>query len=493
MVINHLDKLFVTSDASTITSELEVQHPAAKLLVLAAAAQQQEIGDNTNLVLTFAGELLNRAEGLLRDGLHPVEIADGYAKAGAKTLEILDTLVTPGSDKLDHRNLDAVAERIKGSISSKQYGYESFLAPLIATACIDVVPKNPINFNVDNVRVVKIPGGGIADSHVIKGLVIKRGVEGTISSVHDAKVVIFAQEVDTSATETKGTVLIRSAEELENYSRGEEAKVEESIKAIAETGAKVIVAGGTIGEMALHFIEKYGLMAIKIPSKFDLQRFSRATGATALIKLGTPSADQLGLAMKLEVQEIGGTKCIVLEQDSSLGQVSTVVLRGATDQMLDDVERAVDDGVNAYRVLTRDSRLLPAGGATEIEIARQLQVIGRKETGLDQYAIMQFAESLEVVPRTIAENSGLAASDAVSALYAAHAAGQVTAGLDVEGGAPIDLGKELSVYDLYSAKWWAFKLSVDAATTVLRIDQIIMAKVAGGPRPRGGGMGDEDF
>lgn len=490
MVINHLEKLFVTSDASTITSELEVQHPAAKLLVLAAAAQQQEIGDGTNFVLSFAGELLNRAENLLRDGLHPTEIADGYVKAGVKALEILDTLVIKSSDTLDVRDKTAVAERIKGSISSKQFGYESLLGPLIAEACIDVVPKNPNNFNVDNVRVVKITGGGIHDSSVIKGLVIKRGVEGTIQSIENAKVAVFAQAVDTSATETKGTVLIRSAEELEGYSKGEESKVEEAIKAIADTGAKIIVSGGTFGEMALHFIERYGLMALKIPSKFDLRRFCRATGATALVKLGQPGADELGLAKKLEVREVGGTKVVVLEQDSSLGQVATVLLRGSTDQMLDDVERAIDDGVNAYKALCRDARMLPAGGATEIEVARQLAAFGRKETGLDQYAIAQFAESLEVVPRTIAENSGLQASDAISALYAAHAAGQATAGLDVETGLPRDLGVD-GILDLYSAKWWALKLATDAATTVLRIDQIIMAKMAGGPRPRSG-PGDED-
>ena len=364
MVINHLEKLFVTSDASTIASELEIQHPAAKLLVLAAAAQQQEIGDGTNFVLSFAGELLNRAEGLLRDGLHPIEIADGYTKAGAKALEILDTLVIEGTEKLDVRDANAVATRIKGSISSKQFGYESLLGPLIAEACIDVVPKNPNNFNVDNVRVVKIPGGGINDSSVIKGLVIKRGVEGTIQAVENAKVAVFAQAVDTSATETKGTVLIRNAAELEGYSKGEENKVEEAIKAIADSGAKVIVSGGAFGEMALHFIERYGLMALKIPSKFDLRRFCRATGATALVKLGQPGADQLGLAKKLDVREVGGTKVIVLEQDSSLGQVATVLLRGSTDQMLDDVERAVDDGVNAYKALCKDARVLPAGGAT---------------------------------------------------------------------------------------------------------------------------------
>lgn len=491
MVINHLEKLFVTSDASTIVQELEVQHPAAKLLVMAAQAQQQEIGDGTNMVLSFAGELLANAETLLRDGLHPTEIADGYARAGARALEILDTLVVPSKDTLDMRDRVAVAERIKGSVSSKQYGYEDLLAPIIAEACIDVVPKNPNNFNVDNVRVVKINGGGVHDSHVVKGMVLKRGVEGSISSATDAKVAVFAQGVDTASTETKGTVLIRSAEELENYSKSEEARIEEIIKSIADAGAKVVVGHQAFGEMALHFLEKYGMMAIKVPSKFDLRRFCRATGATALVKLQAPQADELGFARSLAVREIGGTKCLVLQQDSSMGQISTVVLRGSTDQMLDDIERAVDDGVNSYKLLGRDARAVPAGGATEIEIAHQLQQWGRKETGLDQYAIVRYAEALEVVPRTIAENSGLNATDAVAALYTAHAAGQTSAGLDVETGAAKDLGAQ-GVFDLHSTKWWALKLATEAAVTVLRIDQIIMAKMAGGPKPRAGGMDDED-
>lgn len=544
MVINHLDKLFVTSDASTITSELEVQHPAAKLLVLAAAAQQQEVGDATNFVLSFAGELLAKAEGLLRDGLHPIEIADGYAKAGEAALAALEELVVPGSEVLDVRDAAAVARRIRAAISSKQYGYEDLLAPLIAEACVAVCPKNPANFNVDGVRVAKVPGGGVHDSAVVRGMVLKRGAEGVVTSVEDAKVAVFAQGIDTSSTETKGTVLIRSAEELEGYSASEERKVEEAVAAVAAAGARVVVSGSAIGEMAQHFIDKAGLMAIKIPSKFDLSRFCRATGArapprapaqpppaapapappvnlralahpslasrlpsdplppgrpspprragaTALVKLCVPTADQLGLARKLEVTEIGGTRVCVLSQGEGAGRVATVVLRGATEQALDDLERAVDDGVNAYRALCRDARALPAGGAPEVEVARRLQAAARLETGLEQYAVAAFAAALEVVPRTIAENAGLDAAEAVSALFAAHAGGQAAAGLDVETGLPRDLAED-GLLDLFTAKWWALKLAVEAATTVLRIDQIIMAKVAGGPRPRGGGGGDED-
>ena len=262
LVINHLDKIFLTSDACTIVNELEVQHPAAKMLAMAAAAQQQEIGDGTNFVLSLAGELLKRAEELLRDGLHPVEIADGYTRAGEMALAKLDELVVPGTESMDVRSAEDVVKRITGCMSSKLHGYETLLAPLVAEACVAVLPKNENNFSVDNVRVVKIQGGSIHDSRVVKGLVLKRGVEGTVKRVEDAKVAVFAQGVDTLGTETKGTVLIKSAEELESYSKGEEDKVEAAIKELADEGIKVVASGGSFGEMAMHFMEKYGMMAV---------------------------------------------------------------------------------------------------------------------------------------------------------------------------------------------------------------------------------------
>jgi T-complex protein 1 subunit theta len=492
LVINHLDKIFLTSDACTIVNELEVQHPAAKMLAMAAAAQQQEIGDGTNFVLSFAGELLKRAEDLLRDGLHPVEIADGYARAGEMALKMLDDMVVPGTDSINVSSVDDVVARITGSMSSKLHGYEKVLAPLVADACVSVLPKNEKNFSVDNVRVVKIQGGSIHNSTVIKGLVLKRGVEGTVKCVEDAKVAVFAQGVDTLGTETKGTVLIKSAEELENYSKGEEDKVENAIKELVDAGVKVVASGGSFGELALHFLDKYGLMAVKIPSKFDLRRFSRATGAPALVSLAAPKQDEIGFAKSLQVKEIGGVSCLVLEQAATKSAISTIILRGATTQSLDDLERAVDGGINAFRALTKDGRAVPAGGATEIEIARNVIEMGQKEKGLDQYAITQFGHALEVIPRTIAENSGLDATDAIAALYAAHAEGKKTEGLDITTGQTKDLGETDTVYDLYVAKWWGMKLAVDAATTVLRVDQIIMSRPAGGPRPPQAGPFDED-
>ncbi|XP_066362406.1 T-complex protein 1 subunit theta-like isoform X2 [Miscanthus floridulus] len=497
MVINHLDKLFVTNDAATIVNELEVQHPAAKILVLAGRAQQEEIGDGANLTISFAGELLVKAEELIRMGLHPSEIIIGYTKAINKTIEILEDLVEKGSENMDVRNKEEVVLRMRSAVASKQFGQEDVLCPLVADACIQVCPKNPANFNVDNVRVAKLLGGGLHNSSVVCGMVLKNDAVGSIKRVEKAKIAVFAGGVDTSATETKGTVLIHSAEQLENYAKTEEAKVEELIKAVADSGANVIVSGAAVGDMALHFCERYKLMVLKISSKFELRRFCRTTGAIAILKLSQPNADELGYANSVSVEEIGGTRVTVVKNEEGGNSVATVVLRGSTDSILDDLERAVDDGVNTYKVICasmcRDSRIIPGAAATEIELAKRLKEFSLKETGLDQYAIAKFAESFEMVPRTLAENAGLSAMEIISSLYAEHASGNVKVGIDLEEGACKD-GSTLKIWDLYVTKFFALKYSADAACTVLRVDQIIMAKPAGGPRREaqpGGGM-DED-
>ena len=492
IIVNHLNKVYITSDAGTILTELEVQHPAAKLLVHAVKAQQQEVGDGANMVMSFGGELLLKAESLLRDGLHPTEVAEGYVKASQKALKLLEDIVITDSKSLDFNNVDEIAERLKGALKSKQNGYEDYLAPLVAQACVDICPDNRNNFNVDNVRVSKLVGGFVDQSQIIQGIVIRRNVEGTVSCVENAPVAVFSQGVDTSSTETKGTVLIKSAQELKDYHKSEEKELEQIIKGIADLGTKVIVSGSSIGEMAMHFIERYKMMAIKIPSKFELRRVCRATGAQAIPKFIVPGKEQLGMAQKLEAIEIGGSKVTVIKQDRRVGKVATIILRGATDHLMDDMERAIDDGVNTFKALCKDARILPAGGATELALSKKLLEYGRKQTGLEQYAIQKFAEALEVIPCTLAENAGMNTTDTMSALRAQHAQGNGSIGIDSVTSEMTDLGKQ-SITDLFYTKYWAIKFAADAATTVLRVDQIIMAKQAGGPkRPQGQHWDDQD-
>ncbi|XP_074625043.1 T-complex protein 1 subunit theta-like [Acropora palmata] len=490
MVVNHLEKLFVTNDAATIIKELEVQHPAAKMLVLASQMQEQEIGDGTNLVLVFSGALLDAAEELLRMGLSPPEVIEGYEKACKKALEILPDLTC--SSLIDLRDSEEVSKGLKTAIGSKQYGNEDFLSELITKACVSILPeKSP--FNVDNVRVTKILGCGVHSSEVIQGMVFKREVEGDVKALKDAKIVAFSCPLDSMATETKGTVLIRNADELKSFSKGEEEQLEKQIKSIVGTGVNCIVSGGKVGEMALHFCNKFNVLVVRLNSKFDLRRLCRSVGATILPKFTTPTSEEIGRCDEIKVSEIGGTSVTIFKQDREETAVATVIIRGSTENIMDDIERAVDDGVNTFKALTRDDRFVPGAGATEIELAKQISSFGETCAGLEQYAIQKFAESLEVIPRTLAENAGVKATELISKLYAAHQGGDKNAGFDNEGGgAAVKDSVKAGILDSYLVKYWALKFATDAAVTVLRVDQIIMSKPAGGPKPKDNPNWDED-
>jgi len=493
MVINHLEKLFVTNDAATIIRELEVEHPAAKLLILGSQMQENEIGDATNFVIIFAGALLRAAEDLLRMGLKPTEVAEGYEVALTKALEILPTLSC--YEVTNTRDMESVKKAIRTAVMSKQYGHEDFLAELITKACISILPDKETQFNVDNVRVCKILGSGLHNSQVVNGMVFKRHAESTIIKKDSCKVAIYTCPIDALQTETKGTVLIKTAEELETFSRGEETQLEKQIKEIADAGVDVVVAGGKFGDLALHYVNKYNMMAVRLMSKWDVRRLARATGATALPKMTPPTKEELGMADSVYVDELGDTEIVVFKVGDNESRVSTIVIRGATDNYMDDIERAVDDGVNVFKGLCKDGHMTAGGGATEIELARQVAAWAETHPGLEQYSINKFAEALEIIPRVLAENSGVKPKEVISKLYAAHSEGNKNMGFDIDGeSGEIKDCAESNVLDLMLAKKWALKYATNAAATVLRVDQIIMAKRAGGPKPRdtSGGMDQDD-
>lgn len=294
MVINHLDRLFVTSDAATIIKESDVNHPAARMVAQAIKMQENECGDGTNFILCFAGELMVQAQSLLQMGLHPSEILIGYEKASKKVHEILDKQVC--YTLKDITSHDEVLKCMKTSIGSKQYGLEDHIGGLITKAALFTLPKNGKKLNVDNVRVQKILGGGVSDSEVIHGMVVIRVSETSIHRVLDAKVAVFNTNIEMQQGETKGTVLFKTANELETYSKSEEDQFEKFVKGLAEANVKCVVCSGSMSETAVHFFEKYSIMAIKIMSKWEVKRIARAVGATPIVKLGTPTPDELGYA-----------------------------------------------------------------------------------------------------------------------------------------------------------------------------------------------------
>lgn len=362
------------------------------------------------------------------------------------------------------------------------------------------MPKNVKDFNVDSVRVVKILGGGLSQSRVVRGMVFGREPEGIIKSAKKAKVAVYTCGLDIAQTETKGTVLLKKADELLDFTHGEEKQLEGYFKEIADSGVKLIIAGSGIGDLALHYLNRMGIAVVKVLSKFDLRRLCRVFGATPLARLGAPTPEEAGMVDVFETIEIGGDRVTVFRQEEGeRTRTATIVLRGATANYLDDLERSIDDGVNNVRIILRDGRLVPGAGASEIELAARVAEYGAVTPGLSQHAITRWAEAMEVVPRTLAENAGLSAEDVVSALYAAHAAGEVDSGVDIEAEQPPAVRRvaepesgRLPVLDAYAAKDWAIKLATEAAIAVLRVDSIIVAKQAGLAPPKQQGHWDED-
>ncbi|KAH9006186.1 T-complex protein 1 [Lactarius hatsudake] len=507
LVINHLGKLFVTSDAATIIREIEVVHPAAKLLVMASQAQESEMGDATNTVLILSGELLKRAESLLVMGLHPSEVIKGYELACAKALTELETLST--SELPSPLTKKALAHAVTPAIASKQYGSEDILARLVAEAALLVMPENK-TFNVDNVRVVKIMGGSLAGSKVVQGMVFGREPEATknarlsagdVKKVTGGKVAVFTNAIDVAQTETKGTVLIKNADEMLNFTRGEEKHMEKIFKELADSGVKAIIAGTTVGELALHYLNRNQILVLKVLSKFDLRRLCRVVQATPLARLGAPTPEEAGYVDVCETIEIGGDRVTVLRQEPDGAGVktrtATIVLRGATQNHLDDLERAVDDGVASLKALLKDPRLVPGAGATELALARRVDTYGAGLRGLAQHAVRRFASALEVIPRTLAENAhgGAEGNEIVARLLAKHEKdGGESWGVDVEAetDGTVDV-TERNIVDSLAAKAWAIRLATEAAVSVLSVDSIIMSRPAGGPKiPQQAGNWDED-
>jgi len=477
MVINHLEKLFVTSDAATIIKETDVHHPAARMIAQAAKMQENECGDGTNLLISLVGELMTQADSLIKMGLHPSEILIGYEKAGKEAMALIEKLTCFTASNL--RDEDELVSCIKSTIASKQFGLEDFLSKKIAQAAIHAMPERISNFNVDNIRVQKILGGGIYDTEVVHGIVVVRGSETTIRSVEKAKVAVFNTNIEMQQGETKGTVLLKNAEDLLGYTQGEEDAFEGFIKALAEAGVQVVVGSGSMSELAVHFFEKYGIMAIKIMSKWELKRIARAVGATPIVKLTTPSAEEMGYADDVRFKEISSRWCTVFRRDEDENKMATIILRGSTVASLDDTERAVDNAISTVKALIRDGRMVAGAGATELYIGSEIQKFAKTQPGLDQYAVEKFGTAFEIIPRTLSENAGLKAEIVLAKMYKEAATSSVF-GIDCSDGEVKDAA-EAKILDALDTKSWAIKLCIDVCLTILKVDQIIMSKPAGGP------------
>ncbi|XP_041034664.1 T-complex protein 1 subunit theta-like [Carcharodon carcharias] len=483
LVINHLQKILVTGDSTTVLREFQIEHPAANMMVLAMKMQGEEQGDGRALVLILAGSLLERAGGLLRSGLSVPEVIKGYRKGCHRALEVLESLSCANLEDLWDQ--DEVAAALRTPIMSKQYGYQDFLSRLVASSCVSVMPESGV-FDADLVRVCKVLGAGVTDSLVLGGMTFKKEAESLVTSVRDARVVIYSCPFELSQTETKGTVLLRGVADMLGFGDGEERLMEAQVRQLVEAGVNVLVVGGKVGDLALHYADKHQLMVVRLHSRYDLMRLGKAVEAAPLLKLGLPAPEEIGHCDHVYLREVGDTQVVIFEQEKQECAVATILLRGSTQSLQDNVEEAIKDGVNAYKTLSQDKRMLPGAGATEMELALRVVSYGQTCPGLDQYAIQEYARSFESVAKALVQNAGDQGQQVTAKLYAVHQEGGRNMGFDLEaGGAAILDAAQAGIWDPFQVKRSAIKLATNAAITVLSVDQIIMAKKSGGPKPRG--------
>ncbi|CDW55801.1 Cpn60 TCP1 domain containing protein [Trichuris trichiura] len=430
VIVNRLEKLFVTNDAATVLKELQIEHPAAKLLVMASEEQEREVGDGTNGVIILAVALLENARELIHMGLSAPMVISGYELAGEKALEYLSGIITLYSK--------AVAEVIRSSILTKQYGNADFLAQLVTSACQMVLPKNPMNFNVDHVRTVKVLGASVTASTLFNGMVFAHSIATELNKVEKAKVVVFSCPFDLVQAETKSTVSLNTAKELMQFAGGEEKNIEEFVKGLHQLGINVVVTGGKLGDLHVHFLNKYKMLGVKVGSKFDLRRLCRSVGAVAIPTLEVGECDEV------YIDEIGSDELAFFKQNLTAGHIATIIIRGSSANVMDDTERAVIDGINNFPWLK--SVLLFRTTAFLLAVVR-LSLNWLLCPGMEQYSINKFAVSMEVLPKQLADNSG------------------------PEGTTVADM-VPLGIYDPYLTKYWMIKLATNLAVTLLSVDQV---------------------
>lgn len=363
--------------------------------------------------------------------------------------------------------------------------YSKKFSQLLAQACIRITPENPGRFNDENIRLVKILGASIEDSFLLNGLVVTRSPVSTnhdLSTLKNVKVAVYNCPFDPNSGDTKGTVLFKNKEDLLNFNNSEEEYAKGIAEKVVKSGAKVVIVGGSISELCRHYLNHHGLFVLRIMSKFELKRICKALNATPMASLGEPTQEELGFVDCIEVKEIGSTKVTLLHKDNENTKLVSLILRGPTKTILDDLERSLANGVSVFKQLIKDPRFVFGACSTEAFLYNSLEKQGTSLTGMEQYSVIKFAQSFEGFARVLCENAGLDPNTSIPDLLAGNVDGPLV-GIDVLNNKLGDATK-MDVYDHLESKINAIRLASKAAITILRIDQIIMSKPAGGPKPK---------
>jgi thermosome len=500
MLVDSTGDVVVTNDGVTILKEMDIDHPAANMIVEVSETQEDEVGDGTTTAVVIAGELLDQAEELIDQDIHPTTLAQGYRQAAERAKEVLeDTAIDVGADDRETLvKIAATAMTGKGAESAKEQ-----LAELVVDAVLSVRDEEGID--TDNVSVEKVVGGSIDNSELVEGVIVdkERVNEEMPYAVEDANVALLDAALEVKETEIDAEVNVTDPSQLEEFIQQEEAQLKAMVDSLAEAGTDVVFVGKGIDDMAQHYLAQEGILAVRRAKDSDLSALARATGASIVSNVEDITADHLGFAGSVAQKDIGGDERIFVEDVEDAKSV-TLVLRGGTEHVVDEVARAVEDSLGVVRVTLEDGKVLPGGGAPETELALELRDFADSVGGREQLAVEAFAEALDVIPRTLAENAGLDPIDSLVDLRARHDGGEFGAGLDAYTGEVIDMESE-GVVEPLRVKTQAIESATEAAVMILRIDDVIaagdlkgggdddgdddMGGGPGGPGGMGGGMG----
>jgi len=495
MLVDGMGDVVITNDGVTILKEMDIEHPAAKMMVEVAKTQDSMVGDGTTTAVVLAGELLKQAEDLLEQEIHPTVIAAGYRDAADKSMEILLSIATKVTTKDDDLlgKIAITAMTGKGSQAARDE------LAVIAVKAVKSVADEDGTVDIDNITVEKKVGGSITDSQLVSGVVIdkERLHSDMPKKVTGARIALLDAAVEISKTEIDAKIQITSPDQLQSFLDQEETMLRDMVNRIKDSGANVVFVQKGIDDLAQHFMARAGLYAIRRVKKGDMEKLARATGAKIINSIHELTSDDLGCAGLVEGRKVSGDEMTFVEGCTNPKSVS-IILHGGTEHVVDELDRAMNDALRVVGVALEDKMLVPGGGAPEVELALRLRAYASTVGGREQLAVEAFADAMEIIPKTLAENAGHDQIDTLVALRSQHEKGMKSAGLDVETGKPVDMFG-LGVVEPLRVKTQAIQSAAEAAVMILRIDDVIASKSGGaGGMPGGaggmpGGMGGGDF
>jgi thermosome len=484
MLVDSMGDVVITNDGVTILKEMDVQHPAAKMLVEVAKTQDAEVGDGTTTSVILAGELLKKATDMIDSNVHPTLITAGYRLANDRAQEVLKSVSTKVSIK-DDRLLKLIAET---SMISKQVGgSKSFFADMVVEAVKTIIDKDAKgNYTADlkNIQTVKKSGASMEESQIIKGLIIdKEPVSNSMpKKVVDAKIVLIDAAFEVKKTEVEAKIQITDPSQLSGFIKEEENMLRRMVDKVKASGANVVFCQKGIDDLAQHFFAKEGIYACRRVKKSDMERLGRSTGASICNKIEEISKEDLGFAASVELKTVQDEDMTFITGCKDPRTVS-VLVRGGTNHVADEVERSLVDAWSVVKASIEDGMIVTGGGSTAMEIAMQLRDYASSVGGREQIAIEAFASAMEIIPTTLAENAGLDPININIELRKQHKAGKINAGLNPFTGKVEDMLK-LDVIEPYRIGKQAINSATDAAVMILRIDDVIASRAT--PMPQMG-------